>query len=84
MTKACMITKEDVIQLRKKKEEKDRAAATKKEAAHLRREVKKIVKKRTRKATARLSPKNSVMRRSKPYYSKSYFQIRRRVSDNRF
>ena len=84
MTKARVITREDVIRLREKKEEKDRAAAAKKEAAHLRREVKKIVKKRTEKVTARPSPKNSVMRKSKPYCSKSHFQIRRRVPDNRF
>ena len=65
MTKAHVITREDIIRLWEKKEEKNRAAAAKKEAACLRKEVKKIVKKRTRKAIARLSLKNLVMRRSK-------------------
>ena len=84
MIKIYMITRKNIIQLWEKKEEKDRAAATKKEATHLRREVKKIVKKRTGKATARPSPKNPVTRRSKPYCSTSHFRIRRRVPDNRF
>ena len=74
MTKARVITREDVIRLREKKEEKDRAAAAKKEAARLRREVKKIVKKRTGKATARPSPKNPVMRRSKPTAQRVTFE----------
>ena len=66
MTKAHVITRKDIIQLREEKKEKDRAAAAKKEAAHLRKEAKKIVKKKTGKATAKPSPKKPVTRRSKP------------------
>src|SRR2546421_7766437 len=66
MTKAHVITRKDVIQLREEKKEKDRATAAEKEAAHLRKEAKKIVKKKTGKATAKPSQKKPVIRRSKP------------------
>ena len=74
MTKARVITREDVIRLREEKEEKDRAAAAKKEAARLRKEAKKIVKKKTGKATAKPSPKKPVTRRSKPIAQRITFE----------
>ena len=83
MTKAHVITRENIIQLWEKKEEKDRVTTAKKNYSS-KKKSKENCEEKNRESDSKTITQKLSNKKVKVYYSKSHFRIRRRVPDNRF